>query len=289
MPHLESGIEALVDGQRQQSLTLADRGLHYGDGLFETVAVVAGRPALWQRHIDRLLWGCERLLLPPPDLALLHEEALSLAAGHTRAVLKIIYTAGSGRRGYARPDPLSPRRILLRLPAPAFPTAYWRDGVDAGYCALRLTPQGPLAGIKHLGRIEQVLARREVDGRGLVEGLMLNQAGEVVEGVASNLFAVFDGQLLTPPITDCGVRGVMRDHVMALAEDAGLAVAERALDPVMLDEADELFLSNSLIGLWPIRNLEGRHRHPGPVVRRLQRMLTGSGSCLAPDDFENHA
>ena len=289
MPHLEPGIEALVDGRRQQSLTLADRGLHYADGLFETVAIVAGRLALWQRHVDRLLWGCERLLLPPPDLSLLHDEAQSLAAGHGRAVLKIIYTAGSGRRGYGRPDPLAPRRILLRSPAPEYPAAYWRGGVDAGYCALRLTPQGPLAGIKHLGRIEQVLARREVDGRGLVEGLMLNLAGEVVEGIASNLFAVLDGQLLTPPIADCGVRGVMRDHVMALAEEVGLAVAERALDPLLLEEADELFLCNSLIGIWPIRKLEGRQRRPGPIVRRLQRLLTGSGVCLAPDNDEDHA
>lgn len=281
---LATSPQALVDGRRQDSLSLADRGFQYGDGLFETIAVLGGRPALWERHMQRLLLGCQRLLLPLPDTATLLDEALSLTAGQARAVLKLVYTAGVGGRGYPRPEPVKPSRILWCVSAPSYPAAHWRDGIDAGYCALRLMPQGVFAGVKHLGRLEQVLARRELDGRALTEGLMLDQAGRVVEGVASNVFAVFDNVLATPPITDCGIRGVMREHLVDLAAVLGIKVEERPLDPSMLDEADEIFLTNSLIGLWPIRLLEGRSYVRGPIGRYLLQTLIESGVCLAPSN-----
>lgn len=276
----------LINGKPRRSVPVTDRGLQYGDGLFETIAVVAGRPALWDRHLSRLRLGCERLLLPVPDLDLLAREALSLTEGVDRGILKITYTAGAGQRGYGRPNPLRPTRILQYSPAPAFPSEFWRSGIDIGYCALRLTAQGVLRGIKHLGRIEQVLARREIDGRGLTEGLMLTENGEVVEGTATNLFAVKDGRLLTPPIATAGVRGVMRDYMLELAIAAGLEVEEEVLDPLALDAADELFLTNSLIGLWPVRSLEQRRYSCGPVGRRLLSVLAMKGVCLCPNDVD---
>lgn len=275
--------DALVNGRHQQALNLTDRSIHYGDGLFETIAVLDGQPALWDAHMRRLHSGCERLLLPPPDLLQLLEEATKLTAGQSRAVLKLIYSAGDSARGYSRTDPVEPARILLRLPAPEHPNAYWSAGVTVGYCAQRLMPQGALAGIKHLNRLEQVVARRELDGRRLVEGLMLDQDGYVIEGVASNLFAVFDGLMLTPPIVETGVRGIMRDHIVELAGRIGIRVEERSLTPMMLDEADELLLTNSLIGLWPIASLEGRHYPPGAVGRSILQVLQKAKSCLAPD------
>jgi 4-amino-4-deoxychorismate lyase len=274
--------DALVNGRRQHSLSLADRGLHYGDGLFETIAIIDGRPALWDAHMQRLRRGCEQLLLPSPDPAQLLEEALELSAGQARAVLKLIYSAGESGRGYSRPHPPAPSRVLLRLPAPDHPAAYWRSGVTAGYCAQRLMPQGALAGIKHLNRLEQVMARRELDGRKLAEGLMLDRDGYVIEGVASNLFAVFGDLVLTPPILETGVRGIMRDHVIELAKDAGMPIEERQLTPVMLDEADELFLTNSLIGVWPVASLEGRPYLPGAVSRHILQTLIKTDRCLAP-------
>lgn len=274
--------DALVNGHRQQSLSLADRSLHYGDGLFETIAILDERPALWDAHMQRLRRGCEQLLLPAPDPAQLLEEALELSIGQARAVLKLIYSAGESGRGYSRSHPPTPSRILLRLPPPEHPEAYWRSGVTAGYCAQRLMPQGALAGIKHLNRLEQVLARRELDGRQLAEGLMLDREGQVIEGVASNLFAVFGDLVLTPPILETGVRGVMRDHVIEFAKGAGIRVEERQLTPMMLDEADELFLTNSLIGLWPIAHLEGRRYLPGAVSRHILQALIKAGCCLAP-------
>lgn len=281
-------LDALVDGQRQQLVSLADRGLHFGDGLFETIAIVNGQLVFWDEHMQRLLRGCEHLLLPLPDLPQMFAEATSLASSQARAVLKIIYTAGDNERGYSRPEPLVPRRILIRQAAPAHPASYWRDGVAIGYCAQRLGDAGALTGLKHLNRLEQVLARRELDGRRLVEGLMLDQSGHVIEGVASNLFAVFGDLVVTPPIATAGVRGIMRDHVLGLADSIGYRAEEQPLTPLMLDEADELFLTNSLIGLWPVARLEGCCYQPGAVSQALLQQLIATASCLAPV-LENHA
>jgi 4-amino-4-deoxychorismate lyase len=279
----------LINGRRRRLLPPTDRGLQYGDGLFETIAVRNGLPLLWERHLARLQRGSERLMLPPPDPAQLQAEARQLLGGLSRGVLKLIYTAGESQRGYARPAQPRPTRILIASPAPEYPGSRWQQGIDIGYCAIRLMPQGPFGGLKHLGRLEQVLARREVDGRGLAEGLLLNAAGEVIEATASNVFAVIDGRLLTPPITGAGVRGVMRDHILELARALAIPVAERPLDPVALDGAEELFLTNSLIGLWPVRSLEGRRYECGAVGRRLLRSLVESAACLAPSGVEFHA
>ncbi len=278
---------ALIDGRPAAVVPLTDRGLQYGDGLFETIAVLDGEPLLWERHMQRLAAGCARLLLPAPDPAILLEEARSLSADTASGVLKLIYTAGSSQRGYARPQLLQPRRILVLSPPPDHPWRYWREGVDIGYCSLRLQPQGMFAGLKHLARLEQVLARREVDGRGLVEGLLLDRDGCVVEAVACNVFAVCDGMLLTPPLDDAGVRGVMRDYVLELAQELGIPVAQRPLMPGQLAAAEEIFLTNSLIGLWPVRTLEGRHYGRGPVAARLLARLIAAKAFLIPAGLNN--
>lgn len=287
MPSVD--LRALIDGQPGQSLPLTDRGFQYGDGLFETIAVKDGLPLLWGRHMQRLQESSARLLLPPPDPALLLQEATQLLQKVGNGVLKLVYTAGCAARGYGRPQLLEPRRILWFTPAPVYPLSHWREGVDIGYCALRLQPQGIFAGLKHLNRLEQVLARREVDGRGLDEGLLLDQNGQVVEAVASNLFAVFDGTLVTPPLVEAGVRGVMREQILELAQEVELPVEQRALEPKQLALADEIFLSNSLIGLWPVRTLEGRHYGPGALARLLLRRLAQTNAFVAPVGLNNYA
>lgn len=283
------GLQALIDGQPAQSVPLTDRGFQYGDGLFETIAVVDGLPLLWERHMQRLLSSCVRLQLPAPDPALLLEEALSLSQGVACGVLKLVYTSGSATRGYGRPETLLPRRILWLHPAPAYPLTHWQEGVVIGYCALRMQPQGVFAGLKHLSRLEQVLARREVDGRGLEEGLLLDPSGQVVEAVACNVFAVFGDLLVTPPLVEAGVRGVMREHILAIADSNGLPVAQQPLEPRQLAVADEIFLTNSLIGLWPVQLLEGHRYGPGPIGSGLLQTLIETNAFLVPAGLKNDA
>lgn len=286
-------------------IDVQDRGLHYGDGLFETFAVINGEPVLWDRHMQRLQLGCRRLNFPAIDLALLRSEALSLSGDVTQGVLKIIITRGSGGRGYRAPSPLSVQvtvasgvvppatlaepfasalpcasRILLLYPWPDYPIAFWSEGVAVRVCATRLGWNPALAGIKHLNRLEQVLARSEWDDVNVPEGLMLDIQGNVIEGTMTNLFVVRNGQLLTPDVSQCGVAGVMRSWILAYARTAGIpsAIAALALEEVI--SADEIFLCNSVIGLWPVREIMGipgcSFQVNGPITSDIMAKLRDS-------------
>lgn len=276
-------LDALIDGRRDGAVDILDRGLHYGDGLFETLAVRDGHLQLWQGHLLRLLEGCRRLRLPPPDAVGLEAAARQLCAGHARAVLKILLTRGPGTRGY-RIDrhAMRPMLALLLYHAPEYPHARWREGVAVRCCETRIAANPALAGIKHLNRLEQVLARDEWSDEDIAEGLMLDCEGQVVCGTASNVFAVHAGRLRTPALDACGVAGVMRAQVLETAAQWGMAVEQGCLLPEDLYRADEVFLSNSLFGIWPVCRVDGTPLAPGPFARRFIAAL--DGFSLAPAD-----
>jgi 4-amino-4-deoxychorismate lyase len=264
---------SLINGVPGEHVALSDRGLHYGDGLFETLAVRDGVCEFWDRHMQRLQLGCERLHIPPPSPTLLRDEAATLIHGRECAVLKIIITRGSGGRGYQVPLPALPARILRVSPQPDHPASHARDGVAVRICDQRLGHNVSLAGLKHLNRLEQVLARLEWETPEIAEGLMLDTEGRVIEGTFTNLFLVDGEHLLTPELNRCGVAGIMRGVVLDIAQRIGLACAERDIDLDDLGRADELFLTNSLIGIWPVRTLEARRLPVGDITRRLQTHL----------------
>ncbi|MGK0673412.1 MAG: aminodeoxychorismate lyase [Halothiobacillaceae bacterium] len=256
------------------NLPLTDRGLHYGDGLFETMAVQEGRVRLLELHLARLAWGAARLAIPLADTEGLAAKLATAAEALGEGVLKLILTRGSGGRGYLTPDISIPSLILQRYPPVA--TA-GQEGVTVRLCALRLARQPHLAGLKHLNRLEQVLARAEWRDPAIAEGLMLDSEGLLVEGVASNIFLVRKGRLLTPLLDLCGVAGVMRTHVMQRAVRLGLEVQEARLGLDDLMAADEVFLTNSLHGIRPIIRLLGwRDWAVGPMTRTLQAGLWGA-------------
>lgn len=267
-------LAVLINGEPTQQLDAGDRGLQYGDGLFETIAVRQGKPRLWDLHMARLHCGCEALGLPLIDPALLAREAQSLCSGSSEAVLKIILTRGAGGRGYRMPALVQPTRILSLHDFPAYPDGYSENGIIVRLCRLRLARQPALAGIKHLNRLEQVLARQEWQQPDIVEGILRDTRDHVIEGVMSNLFSVYSGELFTPDLTHCGVAGVMREHVMALAEAAGLVVNVRQLTEQDLFDADEVFMTNSLIGIWPVSQIEDSKLKVGPITRQLQQALS---------------
>ncbi len=267
----------LIDGKDSDLIAADDRGLLYGDGLFETLAVHNGEPRLWPQHMARLTQGCARLGITPPAADLLHDEARSLCAGSGRAVLKIIVTRGSGGRGYRPPSPALPRRILSLHPWPDYPEHWSRQGINVRLCDTPLGASPRLAGLKHLNRLEQVLARAEWDDPEIAEGLMLDTAGGLVEGTMSNLFLVRDGRLRTPALERCGVAGVMRARVLELAAQGGIACEVSELGLADLQAADEVFVCNSVIGIWPVRRVQNMEFTPGPVTRFLQQAM----GCLS--------
>lgn len=256
----------LIDGAPGETVNALDRGLAYGDGVFRTLAVRDGKPEFWRQHMAKLAADCARLGLPAPDVAALADDARRLIGGAERAVFKIIVTRGTGGRGYKPPEPPTPTRIAMRAPWPAYDSAMAEDGVAVRLCATRLGLQPRLAGVKHLNRLEQVLARAEWSDPAVAEGLMLDADGHVVEGVMSNLFVVRGGEVATPDLSRCGVAGVTRGLLLQSAR-----VAHLTLDDVRA--ADELFLTNSLIGIWPVRRLDGQDYAVGPVTRRWTEAL----------------
>lgn len=265
-------LQVLVNGEPEDRISVRDRGFQYGDGLFETIAVRAGTPLRWSRHLARLRTGCTRLGIPMPDDSLLWREANRLCHDAPRAVLKVTVTRGPSGRGYAPPAAPSPTRALALSEWPAQAGEYAETGVAVRVCTQRLSSNPRLAGIKHLNRLEQVLARAEW-GDEYAEGLMLNDRDEVVDGTMSNVFAVVDGELVTPGIVDAGVAGIVRGLVLERAAELGIACRERPLPLAELMRADELFLTNSLIGIWPVRRLEARTFPVGPVAATLRRAI----------------
>ena len=267
-----------VDGRPEQTLSVTDRGLAYGDGLFETIAIKHGRPQLLERHLTRLADGCQRLSIPA-DLTLVRAELLAFAAEVGEGVAKLVLTRGEGLRGYAAQVTATPRRLLLASPPPAYPPANAEHGVRLFPCTTRLAEQPLLAGLKHLNRLEQVLARSEWQDSEHAEGLMCDVSGRVIEGVFSNLFIVREGVLITPDLSRSGVAGVMRAELLAQAEALGITLQVQAVSEEQLLAADEVFLCNSLYGVWPVTALQG-HRWPvGPLTRKLQRIARDLLDC----------
>lgn len=263
-------MQSWVDGQPANALaSLKDRGLAYGDGLFETIAVKAGQPLLLELHLQRLALGCSRLAIAA-DQALIRSELLAYAQAMGEGILKLILTRGDSLRGYGASPEAKPRRILQASPAAAYPDAYGQQGIALFDCATRLAEQPLLAGLKHLNRLEQVIARSEWQGPAYAEGLMRDTSGRVIEGVFSNLFMVRDGVLMTADLHRCGVAGVMRAALLAAAERLFIPCHVTDISLAQLQQADELFLCNSVYGVWPVRAFADLSWPVGPLTRKLQ-------------------
>jgi 4-amino-4-deoxychorismate lyase len=251
-----------------------DRGLHFGDGVFETIACRRGRARFLSLHLDRLTTSCARLKINAPDASTLRREIEQAAAGADASLIKFIVTRGvATARGYGWSGQESATRVLLRYAWPQEDTTAQRDGVTVDIARMRLGENTALAGMKHLNRLEQVLARAERPTREAAELLLFSSSGRLVSGTMSNVFVVRNGRLATPGIDVCGVAGVMRRVVLREAQNAGLHAEEGALFESDLHGAEEIFLSNARIGIWPARSLGARPLAVGPITRRLQDIL----------------
>ena len=267
-------IDGRPVGQPGNALSVLDRGLHYGDGLFETIACEHGRPRLIERHLQRLASGCGRLGLVPVDSAALAREVRELAAGTSRAIVKLLLSRGVSRaRGYGPEGSERPVRVALRYAWPVQNPERAEQGVRVRRATLRLGENPALAGIKHCNRLEQVLARREWTDPAIAEALMFSSSGALISGTMSNVFVVRESKVLTPCIDRCGVAGVMRGLVLEIAAVDGIDAEERRLDAADLASAEELFITNALIGIRPVREVDGTSIAVGPVTRRLQAQL----------------
>jgi len=262
----------LIDGKPGETVSVHDRGFQYGDGLFETIAVKNASPLLWDRHMQRLMRGAARLGIKLPDEQLIREEAESVCRGTERAVLKIILTRGVAARGYAPIKDSDATRIVSLMPWPDYPETHRSHGITSQFCRTTIMRQPAIAGIKHLNRLEQVMARREL-AADCAEGLMLDEQGHVIEGTMTNIFIVRQDALFTPDLSHSGVEGVMRSLVLDRVSGLPMAASVAELTKTDIQGAEEIFLTNSLIGLWPVRSLASREYPVGKHTKRIQEVI----------------
>lgn len=264
----------LINGVATNEIAATDRAVQYGDGVFETIAVFNGEPRAWHRHMTRLLTGCAKLGINQPDTSQLRADAQKLydefGQKQERLVLKIIVSRGSGGRGYKVTPGASLTCILALYPWPEHTDEWYDAGIRLHVCETQLSCNPVLAGIKHLNRLENVLASNEWQDKDIAEGLMCNMQGDVIEGTMTNVFAVYDGVLHTPDLSHCGIAGTMRARVIEAAIEAGISVDECRMSIETLYKADELFVCNSILNVVAVRQL-GKHLYtaPGTITLRL--------------------
>lgn len=272
----ESGAElrprCMVNGHFTRHIECSDRGFQYGDGVFTTTPLQGGTAAFLNRHVARLANDAKRIGIPFPRDELLNDLSSLLEFAHD-GILKIQVTRGCGGRGYRSPDPARPTRVLSVHPPVVLDSRHATQGVAVRFCRHHLACNELLAGIKHMNRLEQILARAEWSDPDIFEGLMLDVEGNLIEGTMSNVFVVRGGVLNTPILDRCGVEGVMRNLVLELAVQHGYPVNQGRIRPSELGGADEIFLTNSVIGVYPVRSVEGRSCAVGPLASALRQLI----------------
>jgi 4-amino-4-deoxychorismate lyase len=269
-------VRMLINGVAADQVPALDRGLAYGDGLFESIRLVDAVAPLWSRHMRRLVESCERLRIPAPDTMQLWSEVLEVTRDMPHSVVRITVTRGIGERGYALPAAPQPMRMVAAFAPPQVADSAYVQGVRMRVCDIRLAEQPLLAGMKHLNRLEQVLARAEWSDPAIAEGVLCDSHGRVISATMANLFAVVDGMLLTPALDRCGVAGVARAEVLAAFPQT--QVGALTLDALL--GASEVFLSSSVRGILPVRSLDGCGYAPGTMARRLQQRWRDLGFSM---------
>lgn len=263
----------LINGLPGDSINANDRGLMYGDGVFRTLLVRQGIPILWQQHYKKLHHDCAEIGIKCPSIQLLESELGQLTRDKEDGVAKITITRGTSNRGYAPAANPQVTRIINLSPVPDYPETFFTQGISMHVCKLRIGHQSRLAGIKHLNRLENVLASAEWSDANIAEGLLMDEEEHIIEGTRSNLFLVRDGNLYTPDLSKCGVAGLQRERVMEYAKQRRMVckVTDITLDD--LQSADEIFMVNSVIGLWPVRAVHRFSCSHFPVSLQIQDWL----------------
>lgn len=261
-------------------LSVADRGLGFGDGLFETMRLAAGRIPLLEYHLDRLESGCRVLAIPVSRTLLLSslEVFVTAVVDPEPSIIKLIVTRGSGGQGCKPPSAHSsyPSIIWQNLPlAEAIPLS--RSGVALQLCRVPIYANPYLAGIKHLNRLNYVMAALDLPENPEVQGLLVDDKRNILETLHHNLFFVKNERLMTPQLNNAGVKGVLRRLILEqLAPSCALSVTEGEFSIDELLDADEVFLTNGVRGVWPVKAFaERRWPVPGPVTFKLQAMVEG--------------
>ncbi len=266
-------VPVWINGQAEDRLPVSDRGLSYGDGLFETIRITPNHPVLLDYHLDRLMDGCRVLGLSVARDRIM-SQLISYPGFKLPGILKLILTRGTGGRGYSPEGSNAPVLVLQHFPLPLYLSDWFERGIALFPCRQVLGHSPALAGIKHLNRLEQVLARAEWQGNTqFQEGLVCDINGAAIEGTVSNLFVVTEGRIETPRLDQCGIAGVMRRWLMEQFQRMGLSVNETTITLDSFRVADERFFCNSVYGVWPVARFQNNCWTRGPITEMAQQLI----------------
>ena len=264
----------LVNGIVCDYISAQDRGLHYGDGVFETLAYVEGHFQFLQQHLARMQDGAERLGIPYPDESLFLGDIHKLLqkADAPRGVFKLILTRGQGQRGYRPAKKSIATRICQYSDWPEHIDNWKSTGIDTRICDTRASVNTSLAGIKHLNRLENVLASSEL-GANYQEGFLLDNSDNVIEGTMSNIFTVIDKTLVTPELNHCGIAGVIRGQVLKIAKEHQINTEIRTVSKDEIVQAREIFICNSLLGVCAVNTIDGVKVQSNTITNTINATL----------------
>jgi 4-amino-4-deoxychorismate lyase len=254
---------ALINGSFSQAISPLDRGFAYGDGVFRTLVVRYGLPENWPLHYQKLVADCAAINIVCPSAELLMSDLQQLFLPDEVAVAKIVVTRGEGTRGYTPPAITAPTRVVIKSAMPEYPKERFEEGVNLIVCETRLALQPKLAGVKHLNRLENVLARMEwndqtINGVSIADGILLDTNDNVIECTAANIFARFGDTLITPSLSQCGVAGITRQRIFELAHTLSLKTNIESFDLKKLLAADEVIICNSIYGAWQVKQIDNK-------------------------------
>ena len=264
----------LINGNSNYTISPLDRGFAYGDGIFRTLIMREGQPENWPLHYQKLVADCAAINIVCPSAEILMSDLAQLFLPTETAVAKIIITRGEGERGYAPPAITAPMRVVLKTAMPNYPKSYSAQGVNLHVCKTQLAAQPLLAGVKHLNRLENVLARMEWTDPTIADGIMLDHQNNVIECTAANIFARFNDTLITPDLSQCGIAGITRQRIIEHSKLWSLKIEINQINLEQLLSADEVIISSSLFTAWQVQHILHKNWQPSPLANNIRKTLT---------------
>lgn len=258
-----------VNGEKTDKVSVLDRGFSYGDGIFTTIKVANSHCELLPQHIERLQQGLIKLSIASIDFENLFEDLTAKSKNLQNGVLKVIITRGQGKRGYSSVGCDSPTIVISASSVAPSYQQWQQEGVELGVSTIALGINPLTAGIKHLNRLEQILVKQQIDDNKWTDAVVLDCQGHVIETSMANIFLCKDNIVYTPCLTSSGVKGLMRQQVINYLDDNNIDIIEDRFKFGAIINADEIFITNCLMGVVPITGVDTTAFSIGKITSML--------------------
>ncbi|EPE37642.1 Aminodeoxychorismate lyase [Candidatus Photodesmus katoptron] len=262
-----------VNGKLSSSISVMDRSFQYGDGCFTTMLVFEGKIQHWDMHVKRMEECLHFLNIALPNWEKVYKWLMEARLKNRKSGLKLHITRGKGHFGYNSQGIESPNITISHFLVPNHYKRLIRYGLELGVCNQNLGINPLLAGYKHNNRLEQVLLKLEINRLGLFDAIVLDIKKNLIETTIANLFWVKNNIIYTPSLENAGVNGITRQLVIQFSSSKNLKLIIDNFQFQCLDDAEEIFITNSILGVVPVIKIISKHYNIGKVTRYFQERL----------------